>query len=148
MSINEVKKIVQVGIREFSHEENQRIQDNPDRIKVFCNNDIKKALFEGQTWASICDRIISNLPENVYITFDIDGLEPSNCPSTGTPVPGGLTYDQAMYLLDLLAEKNRTVIGFDLVEVAPGNNTDLDTIIAARILFKLAAIMIKTNNLA
>ncbi len=148
MSINEVKKIVQVGIREFSHEENQRIQDNPDRIDVFCNHYINKALFEGQTWASLCDRIVSNLPENVYITFDIDGLEPSNCPSTGTPVPGGLTYDQAMYLLDLLAEKNRTVIGFDLVEVAPGNNTDLDTIIAARILFKLAAIMIKTNNLA
>jgi len=147
LSLKEVKKIVQVGIREISHEEKQRMDDNPERIEVFHNQEIKKSIFEGNTWKSICEKISSNLPEKVYITFDIDGLEPSNCPSTGTPVPGGLTYDQAMYLIDFLAKNDHTIIGFDLVEVAPGNIKDINSIIAARVLFKLATVMIKTNNL-
>ncbi len=147
LSLKEVKKLVQVGVREFSHEENQRMQDHRGRINVFYDYNIKKSLYEGSTWRSICEKIVSNLPRKVYISFDIDGLEPSNCPSTGTPVPGGLTYDQAMYLLDLLVEKKKTVIGFDLVEVVPDENNDLDTIIAARVLFKLCTLVIKTNNL-
>jgi len=148
LSLTGVKKIVQVGIREFSHEENQRMKENRERIKVFFNQDIKESFYEGNTWKSICERIISCLPEKVYLTFDIDGLEPSNCPSTGTPVPGGLSFDQAMYLLDLLVKNKRTIIGFDLVEVAPGSDNSVDSIIAARILFRLSAILIKTNNLA
>ncbi len=147
LPLNAIKKIVQVGVREFSHQESQRMKDNAERIKVFFDHEIKKSLFEGETWKSICKRITTDLPEKVYITFDIDGLEPANCPSTGTPVPGGLSFDQAIYLLDQLVKNKHTVIGFDLVEVTPGSNNDLDTIIAARILFRLSVMLIKTNNL-
>ncbi len=147
LPIQNIKNIVQVGIREISHQENQRIKNNSGRLKVFYNHNLKKSLFEGKTWESLCTEIVSNLPEKIYITFDIDGLEPANSPSTGTPVPGGLNFDQAMYLLDTIAQNNRKLIGFDLVEVAPGNYNDIDTIIATRILFKLTTLMIKTNNL-
>lgn len=146
LPLKEVEKIVQVGVREMSHEENQVIKDNPDRIKLFHNSEMKEQIFNGNTWDSICENIISELPQKVYITFDIDGLEPANCPSTGTPAPGGIAYDGAMYLLDKLVKRNRVLIGFDLVEVVPGI-TEIDTITGANVLFKLSAILIKTNNL-
>jgi agmatinase len=73
----------------------------------------------------------------VYISFDIDGLLPYLCPNTGTPVAGGLEYNQAAYLIKLLAESGKKIIGFDLCEVAPGND-EWDGNVGARVLMRLA----------
>src|SRR5690606_10871126 len=89
LKLPKVSKIVQVGIRDFGEQEVEVVRDENGRVKVFTDTDMKAQAFEGLTWKEQCDRIISELPENVHISFDIDGMYPWYCPSTGTPVPGG-----------------------------------------------------------
>lgn len=93
-------------------------------------------LFEGKSWSKICEQILADLPEQVYISFDIDGLNPKLCPNTGTPVPGGLEFEQAIYLLKKIVASGKKIIGFDLSEVSPGND-DWDANVDARLLFQL-----------
>jgi agmatinase len=100
---------------------------------------LQEAAFNGVLWAQQCCDIVAALPEKVYISFDIDGLTPDNCPHTGTPVPGGLTYNQAIFLLKTLAKSGRKIIGFDLCEVAPSEQNEWDANVGARVLFKLCA---------
>ena len=80
--------------------------------------------------------IIEQLPKHVYMSFDIDGLDPKLCPATGTPVAGGLEFHQAIYLLKKLVLSDRKIIGFDLCEVAPGRD-DWDANVGARVLYHL-----------
>lgn len=133
--IPQVGKIVQTGIRDFCSAEYQFISKN-ERVRFFTDFSIRKRLFEGESWKNLCDEIIAPLPENVYVSFDIDGLTPENCPHTGTPVPGGLTFAEADYLLYELS-RSRRITGFDLCEVAPGPQGERDADAGARILFKL-----------
>ena len=81
--------------------------------------------------------IIETLPEMVYVSFDIDGLEPSNCPNTGTPVPGGFSFQEIQFLLSEIIKSGRKIIGFDLNEVAPGPEGDWDANVGARALWQL-----------
>ena len=80
------------------------------------------------------------------ISFDIDGLYPWYCPNTGTPVPGGFSFEQAAYLLSKLGNSGREIIGFDLVEVAPGED-DWDGNVGARMLYHMCGVLAKNNNL-
>jgi agmatinase len=137
-----VEQIVQVGIRELCHEEIKVISQNPKQVKTYFDRDVSQRMFEGETWMDICDEIAEKLPEKVYVSFDVDGLDPSLCPGTGTPVPGGLTFNQAIYLLETLVAKGKQIIGADLVETGP---TTMDGIISTRILYRLAGILIKSN---
>jgi agmatinase len=136
---NHISKIVQVGIRDFCEQEEQVVTDSMGRVEYYSDMNLQSRLFEGNTWKSICDEITNKLPENIHISFDIDGLDPSLCPNTGTPVPGGLTYQQALYLLNSVAAK-RHVIGFDLVEVSPGED-DWNGNVGARLLFHLCGLL-------
>jgi agmatinase len=77
------------------------------------------------------------LPQNVYVSFDVDGLDPKLCPNTGTPVPGGLELEQAIYLVKQLVEQGKTIIGFDVNEVAPGDD-EWDANVGARLVYRLA----------
>jgi agmatinase len=85
------------------------------------------------------------LSDKVYISFDIDGLQPTYCPNTGTPVPGGLAYEEVKFLLSKLAESGKKIIGFDLNEVAPGND-EWDANVGARMIFHLCMCMHKSQN--
>ena len=78
-------------------------------------------------------------PKRVYVSFDIDGLDPALCPHTGTPVPGGLSFHEASALLGAVAQSGRRIVGFDLNEVAPGPDDDdeWDANVGARLLYKL-----------
>lgn len=140
LKIHAVKKLVQVGIRDFCQEELDVIHASEGRVKTFFDADLKRALYEGDTWKSCCERIISQLPPLVYVSFDIDGLDPKLCPNTGTPVAGGLEYEQAVYLLHRVVRSGRRIIGFDLNEVVPGE-TEWDANVGARILYKLSNLM-------
>ena len=102
------KKLVQVGIRDFCKEEFDFIVNSHGRIKTFFDRITKSEILSGKTWNQICKEIISELPERVYISFDIDGLSPEFCPHTGTPVPGGLSFDEATHLLSLLGSSKKT----------------------------------------
>ncbi len=143
--IPQVKKLVQVGIRDYGEDEYQYIQDNKDRISVFFDKDIKERQYEGDSWKMIVKEIIDQLPQNVFISFDIDGLDPKLCPNTGTPVPGGFEAQQISYLFKCLVDSGKKLIGFDLNEVGVGENL-IDANVAARQLFHLCNLLIKSNS--
>ncbi|ELR72412.1 Agmatinase [Fulvivirga imtechensis AK7] len=138
--VPQVSKLVQVGIRDFCEEEVEYINQSQGRVVTFYDEDLKNAQLEGDTWAAICKKIIKNLPKQVYISFDIDGLDPKLCPNTGTPVPGGLEYHQVIYLFKQVVRSGRTIIGFDLNEVSPGED-DWDANVGARLLYQMGNIM-------
>jgi agmatinase len=144
LQIPELSKIVQVGIRDFCVQEVTVAKEN--NVTVFTDSDLKNGEFTGNNWNSKCDEIISKLPQKVVISFDIDGLQQWYCPNTGTPVPGGLSFEQATYLLTKLANSSKEIIGFDLVEVAPGE-TDWDGNVGARLLYHLCGVLAKNSGL-
>jgi agmatinase len=147
LQLPHIHKIVSVGIRDFCEQEYEVTQKEKDRIVVFTDATMKKEQFEGKTWKEQCKQIIETLPEKVCVSFDIDGLMPLYCPNTGTPVPGGFSFEQAVYLLSALAASNKEIIGFDLVEVAPGFEGDWDGNVGARILFHLCGVLAKSQKL-
>lgn len=134
-------RLVQVGIRHCAAEELQVIAAEQGRIFSFFDDDLKRKRFQGITWENICTTIVDTLPERIYISFDIDGLDAKLCPGTGTPVPGGLEFDEACYLLERIVKAGKKIIGFDLCEVAPGENMDWDAQVGSRLLGKLAVMM-------
>ncbi len=142
--IPQVSKLVQVGIRDYCDEELMLIRQNPDRISTFFDKDIKEQQFEGSTWKQICDQIVNELPQKVYISFDIDGLDPKLCPNTGTPVPGGFEVEQVLYLFKQVHKSGRELVGFDLNEVSCGEHSQdgIDSIVGARVLYKLCNYMV------
>ena len=139
-----IKKLVQIGVRDYCEEEWTYICNSNFKVVAYFDQQIKERQFEGQTWKQIADEIIDHLPAKVYISFDIDGLDPKLCPNTGTPVPGGFDAEQVLYLAKKIVESGRTFIGFDLVEVGVGEG-DIDAIVGARILWRLCNLLVKTN---
>lgn len=145
IKLPQVSKLVQVGIRDFCEQEADIAREN-QKIHVFTDRHLKANLYEGQTWMSQVDKILDLLPENVAISFDIDALYRWYSPNTGTPVPGGLSYEQVTYMLSKLANSNKRIIGIDLVEVAPGDD-EWDGNVGARLLFHLCGVFAKNNGL-
>ncbi len=141
-----VNRLVQVGIRDFCEEEMNVMERSMGRIKTFFDDDLKEQLFCGKTWNVQCQEIIKELPNMVYISWDIDGLNPALCPNTGTPVAGGLEYHQAVFLIREVVKSGRKIIGFDLNEVAPGT-TDWDANVGARLLYQLCNWMAVSQGL-
>lgn len=140
-----VERLVQVGVRDFCDEELQRIDASDGRIRTFFDADVSDRLFAGEPWAALVQEMIEPLPRRVYVSFDIDGLDPAHCPHTGTPVPGGLSFRQACYLLGAVVRSGREIIGFDLVEVAPGPAGDeWDGNVGARLVYKLIGWALKS----
>jgi len=138
LELPQIERIVQVGLRDFCREEADIISGSAGRLQLFTDAALKNALFKGRTWETLCTEIIGKLPELVYISFDIDGLDPALCPHTGTPVPGGLSFSRAVFLLRKIAESGRKIIGFDLVEVAGAAGDGMwDGTVGARLLYKL-----------
>jgi agmatinase len=133
--IGQVGALVQVGIRDFGERELMFARQRG--VKVFFADDIEERLLEGDKFSTIVQEIINALPDKVYISVDIDALDPWQCPTTGTPVPGGLTFNQAALILEALKKSGKKVIGFDLVEVAPAENGEWDANVGARMLYKL-----------
>lgn len=142
--IPQVKKLVQVGIRDYCDEEVQVINDSNGRIITFFDKNIKEQQYEGASWKQVCDKIIAELPQKVYVSFDIDGLDPKLCPNTGTPVPGGFEVEQVFYLFKQLHASGRELIGFDVNEVSTGIQAadNIDAIVGARVLYKLCNYMV------
>ena len=134
----EIMRLVQVGVRDAGVEETAYAESLAPRIMTAPAHLLHQRLDDGERFGDLCNEIVETLPEHVYVTFDIDVLEPHLCPNTGTPVPGGLTFERAVRLLKVLADSGRTIIGADLVEVAPGSVVDdIDAIVGMRVLYAL-----------
>jgi len=137
---------VQIGIRDYSPAEWQEVDNHKGRVITYLDKDLRHRLFEGETWKQIAEEIVSKLPEQVYISFDIDGLDPKLCPYTGTPVPGGFEIEQLFYLFSKIIKSGRHIIGFDLTEIGIGDN-GWDGNVGARVLFKLCNLLVYNNKL-
>ncbi len=132
-----VGRLVQVGIRDYADDEQAVIDTQKGRIQTYFDADLRRQLFEGETWRRLALRMIADLPQDVYLSFDIDGLDPALCPHTGTPVVGGLSFPEVCYLMRAVQESGRRIVGFDLNEVAPGPEGDeWDGNVGARLLYK------------
>lgn len=133
--------LVQVGLRDISGPELARIRGD-DRVTAVFAPELRRARVRGDV-ESVLSRAVAALPDDVWVSFDIDGLDPLYCPNTGTPVPGGLTFDEAVHLLELLARSDKRVVGLDLCEVAPPPTQDeerpdeWDALVGARLLYKM-----------
>ena len=133
--------IVQVGIRDFGVAEGARIEAWGN-LTAFTDAELAWELLSGEPWQRVAARVVRPLPRKVWVTFDVDGLDPSLCPATGTPVPGGLGWRETLLLLQLLAEEH-DIVGFDLVEVG---DAEWDANVGARLLYKLAGWAIATSD--
>lgn len=135
-----VAGLVGVGYRDMGRAERRRI-DEDDRIVAILDDELGRRRLAAEPFAAVVDAVCAALPETVYLSIDIDGLEPSLCPDTGTPVPGGLDWHQLCALLEGIARTKR-IVGADLCEVAPGQSgaegrDGWDAIVGARVLYKL-----------
>ncbi len=145
--IPQLTKLVQVGVRDYSVSEAEYINNSNGRVITYFDKEIKERLYEGDTWKVIVDEIVNNLPDKVYISFDIDGLDPKLCPHTGTPVQGGFETEQIFYLFKKVLQSGRQLIGFDLNEVGVSAD-EWDENVGARVLFKLCNMMVAGNSYA
>lgn len=133
--------LAQIGVRDLGAAEHARIQDDA-RINCLLDATIADALAAGRTWAGLLGGFLAALPRDVWISFDVDGLDPALCPGTGTPVPGGLSWHQATTLLGVVAASGRRIVGFDLCEVG---STQWDAAVGARLLYKLAGCAVSSQ---
>jgi agmatinase len=138
LKISQISKLVQVGIRDVSEVELQTINRSNGRVIAYYDSLIKQQLYSGTNWADIYQAAIAHLPQKVYVSFDVDGLDPKLCPETGTPVPGGLELEQAFCLCREVIHSGREIIGFDVCEVG---NAQWDGNVGARIVYKLVNLM-------
>jgi len=142
--IENLKTLVQIGIRDYSGNELEMIHNRNDRIITYFDKDLKCREYEGQSWKQITEEIVNRLPQKVHISFDIDGLDPKLCPNTGTPVHGGFELEQLFYLFSKILKSGRQLIGFDLLEVGVGD-TSWDANVGSRVLWKLCNLLVKSN---
>lgn len=125
------ERITQVGIRAQCIEESKFIKEN--KINTFYASGIRTNKY-GQNWK---EKLVSTLGKQVYITFDVDGFDPSIMPATGTPEPEGLFYAEVLEIFRLIRNTGRDIIGFDVVELSPIPALHHPDLTTARLVYKL-----------
>ncbi len=146
LQIDEISGVYSIGIRDYSSEEMKKAKSLGKRHFILSDRELSHSKFmEKQLWYSMVMDFVKSLPQDVYITFDIDVLSPEFCPNTGTPVPGGLSYNEIEFILYNIYKAGKRILGFDLVEVNPGRGfkekSDFyswDAVVGMRILYLLS----------
>jgi agmatinase len=144
-------KLVQVGIRDVCEAEVAYVHSLGTRARMFADVELARRKFAGEAFSKTVDTIVSELPEHVWLSYDIDGLDPTLCPHTGTPVPGGLSFQEIALLTLAVARSGRKIIGFDLCEVAPNladESDEWDANVGARLLFRMCSATFLSQGLA
>ncbi len=142
--VPEIVKLVQVGVRDYSYNEYDYISDSNGRVVTHFDKAIKERIYEGNTWKDVVDDVVNDLPQKVYMSFDIDGLDPKLCRNTGSPVPGGFETEQIFYLFKKVYQSGRQFVGFDLSEVGISAH-EWDASVGARVLYKLCNFMVASK---
>lgn len=125
--VREMCPAVSVGIRSMSEEEAELLKREP--VPMWSTRQFRAL---GGKW----EPILSALTSEVYVTFDLDALDPSQLPATGTPEPGGLDWYEAVDLLRAVSERSR-IVGFDVVELAPIPGQPASDFLAARLAYRM-----------
>lgn len=144
-----VEQVVSVGLRDLGEREVQAIEDSGGRVRPLHDHKWGLARARGHDLFQLASRELDHLPEDVWLTIDVDGLDPALCPNTGTPVPGGLTWNEVMVWLEALTRSDKRVVGIDLCEVSPGAHDDPETdawdaVVGSRLLYKLVGTALAT----
>ena len=135
---NENVKLISIGVRSISKEEFIFYENNKKRIEIFWAKDSKNWDLEK------LNKLLQN--KNVYVSFDVDVLDPSLMPSTGTPEPDGLYWDQAISLIKLISKSSR-VLGADINEFSPSKYNSACDFIVAKLIYKIMSYSILKNIL-
>jgi agmatinase len=143
--IDSVGRLVQVGVRDLGQAERAMIDSSHGRIITFYDADLASRKEQGVPFATLADEIVAALPRDIYLSWDIDGLDPTLCPGTGTPVPGGLSWNEAVGLLRAIRRAGKRIVGLDLCEVSPGE-TEWDANVGARLLYKMIGFALLTQG--
>ncbi len=144
-NLDDVGRLVQVGVRDLGQAERAMIDASNGRIVTFYDADLAAKKEDGVPFARLADEIVAALPDDVYLSWDIDGLDPTLCPGTGTPVPGGLSWNEAIGLLRAIKRAGKRIVGLDLCEVSPGE-TEWDANVGARLLYKMIGFALLTQT--
>ncbi|MFT7670354.1 MAG: agmatinase [Planctomycetota bacterium] len=144
------EKVLSVGLRDLGEREYEAIGKS-GKIRAVFDHQWAKARLRAENLAEFARREVECLPGDVWLTIDIDGLEPALCPSTGTPVPGGLAWNETLLWLEALVASGRRIVGLDLCEVSPGTSTpkgedSWDAIVGARLLYKAIGAALASNS--
>lgn len=143
--VPQIEKLVSVAVRDYCEGELNRAKHEGERMSIFFDQYLKEKQYEGHNWQELCTEIIDKLPQLVYISLDVDGLDPKLCPHTGTPVQGGLESGQLFYLIKKVVESGRQIIGFDVVEVGFSHD-EFDANVGARAIYKLCNLMVQSEG--
>ena len=142
-----VAALAQIGIRDFCREELDFARSAVDAlgkpVATIFGEDVADTGGDPALFLGLVERALHALPQNIYVSFDIDALEVYLCPNTGTPVPGGLSFAQASAVVKAIIDSGKRVVGFDLVEVAPDPDPgvrSIDAVVGARVLYKMCAL--------
>jgi agmatinase len=149
--IPQVTKLVQVGIRDVCEQEIDFCKTQGARVRMFADRELVKRRHAGEPFAATAQAIVAELPASVWVSFDIDGLDPRFCPHTGTPVMGGLEPAEVIAILRALAASGKRIVGFDLNEVAPNQHDDHDEWdgnVGARMLYKMIGFTLASQGKA
>ena len=125
--MRELVPAASVGIRSMSEEEARWLEQHPAPMWS-----TRRFRALGGDWTPI----LAALTDDVFVTFDVDALDPAALPATGTPEPGGLDWFEAVDLLRAVAERKR-IVGFDVVELAPIPGQVASDFLAARLVYRL-----------
>jgi agmatinase len=140
-----IDRLVQVGVRDLGQAERKMIDASGGRIVTFYDAELASRKEEGIPFARLADEIVAALPNDIYLSWDIDGLDPTLCPGTGTPVPGGLSWNEAIGLLRAIRRAGKRIVGLDLCEVSPGE-TEWDANVGARLLYKMIGFALQSQS--
>ena len=132
-----VESITSIGLRDISPDEAEIIR-NDTYINVYSDKWIAAQRLNSRPFGAVIEEILEKLPKKIYISFDVDCLDPSLCPNTGTPVPGGLSWHEIQAILDALYHSNIDIVGADLCETG---NHPWDAQISARLLYQFIGLL-------
>ena len=135
--IREICPAASVGIRSFSEEEAEYLREHP--VPMWSTRKLRTLRGDMQP-------IVDALTDDVFVTFDVDGLDPACLPGTGTPEPGGLDWFECVDLLAAVAAKRR-IVGFDVVELAPLAGSIASDFLAARLTYRMIGLMLQSQGL-
>lgn len=147
----DISRSLSVGLRDVGEREFEAVEASDGRIGVLWDHDWARHRAAGLDLGELARRELEPLPEELWLTIDVDGLDPALCPNTGTPVPGGLAWGEMMLWLEVLAESGKRVVGLDLCEVSPGeepaaDEDSWDAIVGARLLYKAIGAALAANS--
>lgn len=143
--IPQLEKLVCCGVRDLSAADLSALSSEP-RLSVCYAERMATMHHQGTTWQEVCKQAIHDLPQKVYISFDIDALALECCPTTKSPVAGGFQFNDAVAIITAIVESGREIVGFDITEIVPNGEQSIDATVGARLLVKLCAAALKSKR--